>query len=224
MTSGRYASFATDGSPPLATRSSCGTRPRAPRPPASKATPYIAAALCQLRDGRLASGWYDSTIGLWDPITGAETARLEGHSGPVEALCLLSDGRLASGSDDGTIRLWDPTTGAETSRLEGHSSGVTALCVLPDGRLASGSDDHTIRLWDLTTGAETARLEIDAPVRCLITLSNIRFVAGDALGRFHRLEAGTGHRGSETGSRAERLIHNARFESGLPRKPDLPAK
>ena len=55
-------------------------------------------ALCALPDGRLASGSYDNTIRLWDVKTGAETARLEGHSDSVDALCALPDGRLASGS------------------------------------------------------------------------------------------------------------------------------
>ena len=45
--------------------------------------------------------------GLTQP--GAETARLEGHTGCVKALCPLSGGRLASGSDDGTIWLWEAT-------------------------------------------------------------------------------------------------------------------
>ena len=58
---------------------------------------------------------------------GAESARLEGHSGSVDALCVLPDGRLASGSLDNTIRLWDVKTGAETARLEGHSVSVIAL-------------------------------------------------------------------------------------------------
>ena len=135
----------------------CGDR-RRDRPPRG-AFGLRFDALCLLPDGRLASGSDDNTIRLWDVATGAETARLEGHSDAVHALCLLPDGRLASGSDDKTIRLWDVATGAETARLEGHSSAVTALCLLPDGRLASGSWDKTIRLWDVATGAETARLE-----------------------------------------------------------------
>jgi WD40 repeat protein len=140
-----------------------------------------------LPDGCLASGSLDNTIRLWDTKTGAETARLEGHSSQVTALCVLPDGRLAS-SADLTIRLWDVKTHAEIARLEGLSSWVRALCVLPDGRLASGSQDNTIRLWDILKQREVTRLEVDAPIDCIAALRNSRVVAGDALGRLHWLE------------------------------------
>jgi WD40 repeat protein len=160
-------------------------------------------ALCVLPDGRLASGSWDKTIWLWDLLpdgrlasdswdstldnviwafdlrTGAETARLKGHSRPVTALCVLPDGRLASSSGDNTIRLWDFKAGVETARSEGHADWVAALCVLPDGRLASGSYDNTIRLWDLTTGAATARLGgHSAKVNVLCVLPDGRLASG----------------------------------------------
>jgi WD40 repeat protein len=70
--------------------------------------------------------------------TGAETARLKGHSGSINALCVLPDGRLASGFEDGTIRLWDVARGTEAARLEGHSSWVRALA--PAQLVAPGDD------------------------------------------------------------------------------------
>jgi WD40 repeat protein len=95
-------------------------------------------ALCQLADGRLASGSGDHTIRLWDVHTGAETARLEGHSQWVSALCQLADGRLASGSGDDTIRLWDVHTGAcrEITRLEVDAPVIDLSALLEGGGLA----------------------------------------------------------------------------------------
>jgi WD40 repeat protein len=110
---------------------------------------------------------------------GAETARLEGHTGSVISLCVLPNGWLASGSDDSTIRLWDVATAAETACLAGHSRWVRALCAVADGRLASGSDDKTIRLWDVTTGAETARLEGHAGIiSALCAVADGRLASG----------------------------------------------
>jgi WD40 repeat protein len=60
----------------------------------------------------LASGSWDNTVRLWDPVTGALTQILEGHSGSVELVAFSPNSRLlASGSSDTTVRLWDPATG-----------------------------------------------------------------------------------------------------------------
>jgi WD40 repeat protein len=133
--------------------------------------------LAVLPDGRLASGSRDTTIRLWDPTTGRETARLAAHC--VTALAILQDGRLASGSEDNTIRLWNPVTGRETARLVGHDLRVTALTVRSYKDLISGSDDQTIRIWNAATGRETARLHgYGHGVTALAVLQDGRLVSG----------------------------------------------
>jgi WD40 repeat protein len=119
-------------------------------------------ALALLSDGQLASGSKDQLVRVWDPKSGAETARLGVYNGPVTSLAALPDGRLASGSDEeNAIGLWDLSS-AEAIWLEGFTGGVQALAVLRDGRLASasgsGAGDNTIRLWDVTSGKVTRSL------------------------------------------------------------------
>ncbi|MGZ3633080.1 MAG: hypothetical protein ACXWM7_01965, partial [Parachlamydiaceae bacterium] len=110
-------------------------------------------ALVQLADGSLASGSWDNTIKLWDPVSGALKQTLTEHTDCISALVQLADGALASGSYDNTIKLWDPVSGALKQTLTGHTNSVCALVQLADGTLASGSYDKTIKLWDPVSGA-----------------------------------------------------------------------
>ena len=113
----------------------------------------------------------------------AETDRLEGHSGSVDALCQLWNGQLASGSRDSTIRLWDVATGAEAASPKKCAEAATALCQLRDepfdGWLASGSDDGTIWLWDMTSDAKAVPVRGHAgKVAALCQLRDGRLVSG----------------------------------------------
>ncbi|KAF9512010.1 hypothetical protein BS47DRAFT_1363413 [Hydnum rufescens UP504] len=116
----------------------------------------------------LASGSYDDTVRLWDPISGASIAKLEGHSDEVNTIAFSPDGLcLASGSSDHTVRLWDPISHASIATLEGHSDCVRTIAFSPDGlSLASGSLDHSVQLWNLTSGVSIAKLDgHSGPVR-----------------------------------------------------------
>jgi WD40 repeat protein/predicted Ser/Thr protein kinase len=76
--------------------------------------------LCFSPDGtRIATGSADTTIKIWNALTGEEFSTLEGHSGSVEAVTFSPDGlRIASGGDDQTIRIWDALTGTEMSIIK----------------------------------------------------------------------------------------------------------
>ncbi|ETR66589.1 MAG: hypothetical protein OMM_05577 [Candidatus Magnetoglobus multicellularis str. Araruama] len=100
----------------------------------------------------LASGSNDKTVRIWNPKTGNELKRLEGHYDSVYSVSFSPDSQyLASGSKDKIIYIWDIETGKELRRLKGHSDEIWSVSFSPDGKhLASVSSDSFLVIWDMT--------------------------------------------------------------------------
>ncbi|KQC35312.1 hypothetical protein UK82_27040 [Frankia sp. ACN1ag] len=112
----------------------------------------VASMAVTARGDRLALGYEDHTIGLWDIGSGRSLGRLTGgHDLRVSALAFSPAGdTLASGSDDSAVLLWDIQRHTVRIRLLAHTDQVLSLAFRGDGqRLASGSEDHTVILWNL---------------------------------------------------------------------------
>ena len=96
----------------------------------------------------------DSTIRLWDAVTGTHKHTLKGHtSNRSISLAFSPDGgTLASGSGDNTIRLWDGVTGEYRRVLTGYTHPVTSVTFSPDGGTLASASGGEIHLRDAITG------------------------------------------------------------------------
>ena len=68
----------------------------------------VLSKVASLPDGRLAGGYDDGMIRIWDLASGKRVATLRGHESRVNDLAVLKDGRLAAASGH-TIALWNPS-------------------------------------------------------------------------------------------------------------------
>ncbi|WP_328927050.1 serine/threonine protein kinase [Streptomyces sp. NBC_00190] len=109
---------------------------------------------------RLAGGYGDNTIRLWDIASRTTLTTLTGHTNSVVSVAFSPDGKtLASGSSDHTVRLWDVASRTGTATLTGHTGGVRSVVFSPDGMsLASAAWDNAVRVWDMASRTSTTTL------------------------------------------------------------------
>jgi WD40 repeat protein len=102
----------------------------------------------------------ETTIALWDAMTGKLVRRLNLPMRYVQWLHFSPDGRtLLTTGNDPVLRLWDTTTGKSILQWPAHTSEATSLALTPDGRfLVSGGLDGTVRLWEVSSGRQVREL------------------------------------------------------------------
>jgi len=84
---------------------------------------------------RIASASDDSTLCIWDALSGDCLVTLAGHSASVLGCAWSPDGlRLVSASRDKTLRVWDAPSGTCLATLAGHAGSVESCAWSPDGR------------------------------------------------------------------------------------------
>ncbi len=103
---------------------------------------------------KLVSASNDTTVRLWDIITGKLLHTYTGHSKYVSSVVVSPDKRnILSGSWDGTIKLWDIESGKNLITIAAHEEPVIGVAISPDGKDAvSCCSDGTAKIWNLNSG------------------------------------------------------------------------
>lgn len=95
------------------------------------------------------SGSMDSTVRVWNILTGQCQHTLTGHTSLV-GLLGLSPSYLVSASADKTLRIWDPDTGELRSTLAHHVSTIT--CFQHDELKVLSGSDGALTMWNIQDG------------------------------------------------------------------------
>jgi WD40 repeat protein len=106
------------------------------------------------RDGRQAITWIGSTVRLWDPATGRETALFAGHTEKVQTAAFSPDGtQVISASFDGTARIWQATPARLTGQLNEVGRSFERAAFSADTRsIAIATAEDGVRVWNLSHG------------------------------------------------------------------------
>jgi len=113
---------------------------------------------------KLAAGYDNNLIVIWDVKTGNILQTLIGHTGVFAGVNSLvftkNDQFLISGGGDKTVRVWNLKNNQEILNLKGHNRWISCVDLSVDDKIiASSSADKIIKLWNFETGQMMGSLE-----------------------------------------------------------------
>jgi WD40 repeat protein len=125
----------------------------------------------------LATAGMDTTIRLWDPISGRALQTVGTQAKSATSVRFSADGtRLFSAGLDGRIKAWNLTATRGFRRLEGVASLGNVLSFDPAGRFLALAGREDIAIWDVRMGksvpslAGTRRCAVFAPRGTLLAV------------------------------------------------------
>ncbi len=111
---------------------------------------------------RIVTASEESTVRIWDAVTGKPLKEPMSHIDAVKSAMLYSvnsavfspDGtKIVTASEDSTARVWDGATGKPWAEPMKHRDSVNSAVFSQDGaKIVTASDDSTARIWDAVTG------------------------------------------------------------------------
>jgi len=101
----------------------------------------------------------DTTIKVWDRVTGQLIRTLVGHRGPVNAVQVRGN-LLASASGDGMSKLWRLEDGVCIKEFQSKDRGLACVEFSENGRtIFAGGNDQVIYEYDTVTGGRLRELK-----------------------------------------------------------------
>ena len=106
-------------------------------------------SLASIGNGRIAIGFMDGRIIVWDPTTPEMMEFMRHEIGEaILTIACLEGSRLASGGRDGRICLFEFEHCGQARLVLEHGAPIGSLVWLSEKLLVSGGDDGRIFLWD----------------------------------------------------------------------------